>query len=67
MTGVPFAAAGEIEVVLAPVAPEEAEDDLRSLLRWLRADETLAGRAAGRIRDGAGTPPGAMGLVFDVL
>ncbi|CAG6392089.1 Flagellar hook-associated protein flgK [Actinacidiphila cocklensis] len=62
-----FAAAGEVEVVLTLAAAGTAEDDLRSLLRWLRADESLAGRAAGRIRDGAPPQPGAMGLAFDVL
>ncbi|MEU6667835.1 hypothetical protein [Streptomyces sp. NPDC046727] len=42
-----------------------AEDDLRSLLRWLRADETLAVRA----RAGSGSPPdpGGMGAGFDIL
>jgi hypothetical protein len=50
-----------------PAAPGAAEDDLRSLLRWLRADETLAGLSAGRIRDGGPPQPGAMGLAFDVL
>ncbi|UWE10951.1 effector-associated constant component EACC1 [Actinacidiphila bryophytorum] len=62
-----LAAAGEVEVVLTPAEPGAAEDDLRSLLRWLRADETLAGLSAGRIRDGGPPQPGAMGLAFDVL
>jgi hypothetical protein len=65
-----LAAAGEVEVFLTPAepaAPGAAEDDLRSLLRWLRADETLAGLSAGRIRDGGPPQPGTMGLAFDVL
>ncbi|MBN6543455.1 effector-associated constant component EACC1 [Actinacidiphila bryophytorum] len=65
-----LAAAGEVEVVLTPAdpaAPATAADDLRSLLRWLRADETLTGLSAGRIRDGEPPQPGAMGLAFDVL
>ncbi|OIJ89389.1 effector-associated constant component EACC1 [Streptomyces monashensis] len=45
-------------------AADGAEDDLRSLLRWLHEDETLDVR--GRI---GGAPPtsGAMGTGFDLL
>lgn len=39
------------------------EDDLRSLLRWLRADDT----AGVRVRPAAPPPPGGMGTGFDVL
>lgn len=41
------------------------EDDLRSLLRWLREDETVGARA--RLDNAAPPPPGAMGTGFDVL
>ncbi|MBM9509296.1 effector-associated constant component EACC1 [Actinacidiphila acididurans] len=57
----------EIEVGLAAAVPEDTEDDLRSLLRWLRADESLAGRADGQVRDGAPPRPGQMGTAFDIL
>ncbi|MEU8653319.1 hypothetical protein [Streptomyces sp. NPDC048737] len=40
------------------------EDDLRSLLRWLRADDTAGVRA--RLAT-APPPPGGMGTGFDVL
>ncbi|WP_225826430.1 effector-associated constant component EACC1 [Streptomyces naphthomycinicus] len=45
-------------------AAEGAEDDLRSLLRWLHEDEALDVRA----RVGGDPPPsGAMGMGFDLL
>ncbi|MFF9062235.1 hypothetical protein ACIRPQ_18510 [Streptomyces sp. NPDC101213] len=40
------------------------EDDLRSLLRWLRADDTTGVRARPVA---APPPPGGMGTGFDVL
>ncbi|MFJ3494594.1 hypothetical protein ACIPPJ_13435 [Streptomyces sp. NPDC086091] len=40
------------------------EDDLRSLLRWLREDTTVPARAHV---GGAPPPPGSMGTGFDVL
>lgn len=40
------------------------EDDLRSLLRWLREDEALGVRVHV---GGAPPPPGVMGAGFDVL
>lgn len=57
----------EIEVSLAAVVPDNAEDDLRSLLRWLREDESLKGQVRGRIRDSASPMPGSMGTVFDIV
>ncbi|MFI9253032.1 hypothetical protein [Streptomyces sp. NPDC053069] len=42
-----------------------AEDDLRSLLRWLRSDEALAVR--GRAGSSARPAPGGMGAGFDIL
>ncbi|MFH8367089.1 hypothetical protein [Streptomyces sp. NPDC018031] len=45
----------------------EPEDELRSLLRWLRQDESLDRLVHGRVA-GEGAPvPGAMGTGFDVL
>ncbi|SEG73472.1 hypothetical protein SAMN05216223_109118 [Actinacidiphila yanglinensis] len=57
----------EIDVTLAAGRRGSAEDDLRSLLRWLREDENLAGRADGRVRDGTPPQPGRMGTAFDIL
>jgi hypothetical protein len=53
----------------APGPDGDHEDDLRSLLRWVRADEGVAaaeGLDGGRIV-GAPPAPGEMGLGFDVL
>lgn len=55
-----------------PGPGEDHEDDLRSLLRWVRADEGVEGVAAAGGLDGGrivGAPPGPgeMGLGFDVL
>ncbi|UFR05645.1 hypothetical protein KBP30_32770 [Streptomyces sp. Go40/10] len=41
------------------------EDDLRSLLRWLHADDTVPVR--GRIVGGAPPAPGGMGSGFDLI
>ncbi|WP_328461545.1 effector-associated constant component EACC1 [Streptomyces sp. NBC_00448] len=57
----------EIDVRTAGDPGDSAEDDLRSLLRWVRADENLAGRADGRVRDGTPPQPGRMGGAFDIL
>ncbi|GHE02298.1 effector-associated constant component EACC1 [Streptomyces alanosinicus] len=53
--GVPGAAAGH----------PGTEDDLRSLLRWLRDDESLAVR--GQAGSSAPPAPGGMGAGFDIL
>ncbi|MBX7550419.1 hypothetical protein [Streptomyces sp. NPDC004232] len=52
------------DLVAGIEAADGAEDDLRSLLRWLHEDEALDVR--GRV-GGAPPPSGAMGTGFDLL
>lgn len=58
----------ELEVRVAVTGqPDGGEDELRSLLRWLRADETLRYDVRGRLTAGTAPAPGSMGAAFDVL
>jgi hypothetical protein len=57
-----------IEVALSgDDRPDGWEDELRSLLRWLREDEGLARQAEGRIHAGTAPESGHMGTAFDIL
>jgi hypothetical protein len=54
------------EGITATLDTAGAEDDLRSLLHWLREDETLD--IPGQVGDSAPPTPGSMGgTAFDVL
>lgn len=56
----------DILAVIAPPSPETGtEDELRSLLRWLHADESVDVR--GRIGTAAPPPAHHMGAGFDLL
>ncbi|MEU3265379.1 MULTISPECIES: effector-associated constant component EACC1 [Streptomyces] len=46
---------------------EGGEADLRSLLRWVDAEESLRHEVRGRLASGTTAPPGSMGTGFDVL
>ncbi|MEU2825196.1 hypothetical protein ABZ763_23735 [Streptomyces bacillaris] len=46
---------------------EGGEADLRSLLRWVDAEESLRHEVRGRLASGTAAPPGSMGTGFDVL
>ncbi|WP_179500020.1 hypothetical protein [Streptomyces sp. WZ.A104] len=46
---------------------EGGEADLRSLLRWVDAEDSLRHEVKGRIASGTTAPPGSMGTGFDVL
>ncbi|MDT0319893.1 effector-associated constant component EACC1 [Streptomyces millisiae] len=54
----------EVEVL---VEGGEAEDRLRSLQDWLRADETLNGAVRARLAASGPAEAGAMGIGFDML
>ena len=57
-----------IEVALGgDDTPDVWEDELRSLLRWLRDDDGLARQLEGHMRAGKAPEPGHMGTGFDVL
>jgi hypothetical protein len=56
-----------IEVILEAGFPGNAEEDLRSLLRWLRADENVAGRTYGRVGGSTPPQPDTMGTAFDIV
>ncbi len=57
----------EYELRLAPDSGEDAEEELRSLLHWLREDENLGPGVRGTLRSTA--PPGAedMGAGLDLV
>ncbi|WP_066956024.1 effector-associated constant component EACC1 [Streptomyces lushanensis] len=58
----------ELEVrVVADGHPEGGEEDLRSLLRWVDADESLRHEVRGRLIGSAALPRGSMGTGLDVL
>ncbi|QHC22156.1 effector-associated constant component EACC1 [Streptomyces sp. GS7] len=45
----------------------DAEEELRSLMRWLHDDEELSRRVRGRLGAARGPRPGEMGTGFDLL
>lgn len=58
----------EVEVgVTARAHPDGAEEDLRSLLRWLDTDESLRREVRGHLESSVSLPADAMGTGFDIL
>lgn len=56
------------ELMVAATGDEvDAEDELRSLARWLNEDEALGGHLRARLGATAPAPAGHMGAGFDVL
>lgn len=58
----------ELEIrVIENKHPEGDEEDLRSLLRWVDADESLRNEVRGRLLGSGTVPRGSMGTGLDVL
>ncbi|MEV8594100.1 hypothetical protein [Streptomyces sp. NPDC052012] len=55
----------QIDVRVAGVA--DTEQELRSLLRWLRADEEIGRALHGELRSSAPTDPEHMGNLLDLI
>ncbi|MGA4847707.1 effector-associated constant component EACC1 [Streptomyces sp. G5(2025)] len=53
--------------LVVEVREADAEDALRSLAGWLRADESLDGQLRSRVAPAAPAPADHMGTGFDVL
>ncbi|MFD8382677.1 hypothetical protein ACFV2X_29915 [Streptomyces sp. NPDC059679] len=57
----------ELRVSADGAVGADNEDELRSLLRWLREDESLERLVGGRVGAAGPAVPGHMGTGFDVL
>lgn len=57
----------DVEIRLPDGAAEDPESELRSLLRWVHADESLERTVRGRLAGSAEPQPGHMGTAFDLL
>ncbi|MEU8626808.1 hypothetical protein [Streptomyces sp. NPDC048669] len=58
----------EVEIRVAENEhPDGSEEDLRSLLQWVGADESLRHEVRGQLAGSTTAQPGSMGTGFDVL
>ncbi|MGG2463551.1 effector-associated constant component EACC1 [Streptomyces sp. RGM 3693] len=57
----------DLEVRAVPEPGGDAEEELRSLMRWLHDDEELHRQVRGSLTASRGPRPGEMGLGFDLL
>ncbi|KAF4407553.1 MULTISPECIES: hypothetical protein [Streptomyces] len=59
--------AEQVVTVSLAAAGGDADDELRSLLRWLRHDETLHDAVRGQVAADGAPRPGAMGGGLEIL